>query len=121
MSKVMYFQTKHVIETECTGRFDWGMDTFHDICDALNIEYTVTNDDCPDYDDDFEIYKPTVKDAVKALKKIEKGVKPRNIDLEGLTDSLEKVNMTVTELRELFETMLKKGEKNSDCIYINFF
>jgi len=121
MSKVMYFQTKHVVELECTDRFDWGMDTFHDICDALNIEYTVTNDDCPEYDDNFEISKTNVKDAVKALKKMEKGVKPRNIDFDGLTNSLEGVGMTVTELRELFEAMLEKGEKNSDCIYINFF
>jgi uncharacterized phage infection (PIP) family protein YhgE len=121
MSKLMYFQTKHVVETVCTGRFNWGMDTFHDICDALNIEYTIVNDDCPEYDENFEISKASVKDAVKALKKMEKGIKPRNIDVEELTDSLEKVNMTVTELRELFETMLKKGEKNSDYIFINFF
>lgn len=121
MSKLMYFQTKHVVETECTGRFNYGTDIFHYICDVLNIEYTVVDDDCPEYDDNFEIYKPTVKDAVKTLKKIEKGIKPRNIDREELTDCLEKVNMTVTELRELFETMLEKGEKNSEYIYINFF
>lgn len=121
MSKLMYFQTKHVVETECTDRFDWGMDMFHYICDVLNIEYTVVNDDCPEYDENFEIPKTDVKDAVKTLKKMEKGVKPRNIDVEELTDCLEKVNMSVTELRELFETMLKKGEKNSSYIYINFF
>lgn len=117
----MYFQTKHVVETECTGRFDWGMDKFHDICDALNIEYTVVDDEYPEYDENFEISKTNVKDAVKALKKIEKGIRPRNIDVAELTDSLKGAGMTVTELRELFETMLEKGEKNSYYIFINFF
>ncbi len=121
MNKLMYFQTKHVVETECTGCFDWGMDIFHYICDVLNIEYTVVNDDCPEYDEDFEISKASVKDAIKTLKKMEKGIKPRNIDVEELTDCLEKVNMNVTGLRKLFETMLEKGEKNSDSIFINFF
>lgn len=117
----MYFQTKHVVETECTGRFNWGMDTFHYICDELNIDYTVVNDDCPEYDENFEISKTSVKNAVKALKKIEKGIKPRNIDIESFNQAIAVAKITATELRELFETMLEKGEKNSDHIYINFF
>lgn len=122
MSNTMHIHKKHVIEYASSGMFNWATDKLHYLLDASEITYSVADDDCPEYDKNFDIPKGEVQDAIKALEQIENGEECElDIDTEDLTDCLDNCHLTISEWKKVLQWMLDNSDPKHDSIYVEFF
>jgi len=123
MSQQLNFQKKRIVEYACTGYFSGydGPEHLHNLLDTLDVAYTTKDEWASEYDDEFEIEKKSLKKAVNTLKRIDKGVRVRTVDIEDLTEMLDDASMTLNELVDCFNDMLKNAEKSREWIYVAFF
>ena len=122
MSDTLHIQKKRVIEYASTGFFhgSCGTEYFHNVLDALNVEYT-NKTDYPEYERDFEVKRDSLADAVGELRKIEKGEEANDVDVEDLSDTLDNASITLSELIDCFSFLLETSDQTHDYIYVSFF
>ncbi len=122
MSDTLHVLKKRVIEYASTGFFhgSYGTNELHQVLNALDVEYT-NETFCPEYERDFEIKRDSLTDAIGELRKIEKGEEPTDVDVEYLSDALDNANITLPELIDCFNFLLKTSDQTNDYIYVSFF
>jgi hypothetical protein len=123
MAQSLHFAHKRIVEyTPCSGfHGNDGPEQLHNLLDTLDVEYTTKDDMAPEYDMEFEINKESLTKAIANLKKIDKGEKVEDIDIQDLCDNLDEASITLPETVELFQIMLDRSEKKDKWIYVKFY
>lgn len=122
MSECLNVAKKHVIEYAFSGYFNHGQDKLHALLDDLDIEYTTTDEFCPEFDRDFSINRRGLERGIKLLKLVDKDEPVEEVDLEDLCNHLDDASMTLAELIECFEWLLKTAEeKDKEYVHVSFF
>jgi hypothetical protein len=122
MSDSLHVQKKHDVQYADSGWFhgSYGTEQFHNVLDALNVEYTAETD-FPEYERDFEVRRESLADAVEVLHKIDKGEEVDDVDVECLSEVLDDASTTLSELVDCFNFLLTKSDQKHDYIYVSFF
>jgi hypothetical protein len=122
MSDSLHVQKKHDVQYADSGWFhrSYGTEQFHNVLDALNVEYTAETD-FPEYERDFEVRRESLADAVEVLHKIDKGEEVDDVDVECLCEVLDDASTTLSELVDCFNFLLTKSDQKHDYIYVSFF
>ena len=121
MSNSMYIHKKHVVEYASSGQFNWGMDKLHHLLDASNITYSIVNDTCPEYDEDFSIPKSDIREGIENLNKIKDGEKPDFFDIDFLNQCLEESGYTLQKWIDTLQWMLDNSDPNNEDVFVEFF
>lgn len=122
MSNTMHIHKKHVVKYASSGQFNWGMDKLHNLLDATQITYSVVNEDCPEYDENFSIPKDEIKEGIEALTAIDQKKECKlDIDVDDLSDALDAASYTLYEWRDTLQWMLDNSDPNCDDVFVEFF
>lgn len=122
MSNTLHIQKKRIVEYASTSFFhgSYGTEDLHHILNALDVKYTSKTDN-PEYEQDFEVKRDSLADAVGKLRKIEKDEKPTDVDVEYFSDTLDNASITLPELIDCFNFLLETSDQTHDYIYVSFF
>ena len=124
MSQCLNVAKKHVIEYAFSGYFNYGQEQLHNLLDDLDIEYTTVDEYTPEYDREFSINRRGLKRGITLLKRIDKEDEEacEQVDVEDLCNHLDDASMTLAELIECFEWMLRTAEPNDkEYVHVSFF
>lgn len=122
MSSTLHVAKKHVVEYEGSGWFNYNQDQLHGVLDALNVSYTGQGEWADEYDTEFSISRNSLQEARENLIRIDKGEDIPDVDVDLLSDCLDNVSMTLSELVQCFDFLLNESDQNdTDYIYVSFF
>lgn len=96
-----------------TEYFNWLIEEFHYILDALEIDY---NGDV--YDSDFEIAKEQWRSGMGKLATLDSQELEVKREIE---ESLKRVELTPERMLEIMDEYLKASDPNNDYMYFSFF
>lgn len=113
MGNRLHVCKKHIIEYGDTAYFNYQNEEFHQLMDALGIEYTGES-----IDDEFEIQREDFERGLWKLKNI-KSLSER--EQEEIEDAVRNLNLSFSDLIGILEKYLEESDPNNDYIAFSFF
>lgn len=113
MGNRLHICKRHIIEYGDVEYFNYQNEEFHELMDALGVEYTGES-----FDDDFEIQREDFERGLWKLKNIHLLTEQEQEEIE---DAARNLNLTFSDLIGILEKYLEESDPNNDYMVFSFF
>lgn len=113
MGNRLHICKRHIIEYGDVEYFNWQNEEFHELMDALEVNYTGEY-----YDDEFEIQREDFERGLWKLKNIHLLTEREQEEIE---DAARNLNLTFSDLIGILEKYLEESDPNNDYMVFSFF
>lgn len=113
MGNRLHICKKHVIEYGDAEYFNYQCEEFHQLMDALEVEYTEES-----FDEDFEIQREDFERGLWKLKNIQLLTEREQEEIE---DAARNLNLSFSDLIGILDKYLEESDPNNDYMVFSFF
>lgn len=113
MGNRLHVAKKHTVEYGDAEYFNYQNEEFHDLMDALEVEYTGES-----FDDEFEIQREDFERGLWKLKNIRFLSEQEQ---EGIEDAVRNLNLSFSDLIGILEKYLEESDPSNDYMAFSFF
>lgn len=113
MGNRLHIASKYIIEYGDAEYFNYQNEEFHDLMDALGVDYTGEY-----YDEEFEIQR---EDFERGLWKLSNIKSLSEQEQEEIEDATRNLNLSSSDLIGILEKYLEESDPNNDYMAFSFF
>lgn len=113
MGNRLHIAKKHIIEYGDIAYFNWQNEEFHQLMDALEVDYTGES-----FDDEFTIQREDFESGLWKLKNIKSLSEQEQEEIE---DAIRNLNLSSSDLIGILEKYLEESDPNNDYMAFSFF
>ena len=113
MGNRLHVAKKYQVEYAPIEAFNWKIEEFHCLLDALDVDYTGDT-----YDEDFEVDKENWQSGLEKLKHLESLSQDEQ---DTINHALEDLRYKRKEVIDLFKAYLEAAEPNDYYMHFSFF